>query len=209
MTSKKILSAAALLATLCLPLNAMAKPPASPSKIKSIVAQAATEARPAAAAKQKAFVKPRSKISRRRPVILAKIEVHATGAGVPIDTALAVVLQESSFRPNVTGAAGEIGLMQLKCQTARGIGYKGACEELYDPDTNLHYGFRYLRKALNRGSVGYYNAGIYAKKLPKAALHYAQSVETKRNKADKYLPSARRSPVRNWGNIGSSDHIFL
>ena len=209
MTSKKILSAGALLATFCLPLTAMAMPPVSTGKIKSITSQTTTKAKSGAAAKQKKFVKPRSKISRKRPVILAKIEVHATGAGVPIDTALAVVLQESSFRPNVTGAAGEIGLMQLKCQTARGIGYKGACEELYDPDTNLHYGLRYLKKALNRGSVAYYNAGIYAKKLPKAALHYADSVETKRTKADKYLPSARRSPTRSWGNIGSSDPIFL
>ena len=147
MTPNKILSAAALLATLCLPLNAMAVPPTSASKMKPIAPQADSEAKPVTASMKKAFFKPRSKISRKRPVILAKIEVHAAGAGVPVDTAVAVVLQESSFRPNVTGAAGEIGLMQLKCQTARGIGYKGSCEELYDPDTNLHYGLRYLRKA--------------------------------------------------------------
>jgi len=209
MTSKNLLGATALLATLCLPLSAMAIPPAATSKIKSIASQTTAATKPVAAAKQKVVVKPRSKISRQRPVILAKIEVHATGAGVPVDTALAVVLQESSFRPNVTGAAGEIGLMQLKCQTARGIGYKGACEELYDPDTNLHYGLRYLRKALNRGSVAYYNAGIYAKKLPEAALDYAESVEIKRDKADKRRRLTSRSPSTGWGTIGSSDPILL
>ena len=209
MTSKKILSATALLATLCLPLNAMAISPAATSKIKSNASQTKKVAKPVATVKRKDFVKPRFKITRQRPVILAKIEVHATGAGVPVDTALAVVLQESSFRPNVTGAAGEIGLMQLKCQTARGIGYKGACEELYDPDTNLHYGLRYLRKALNRGSVAYYNAGIYAKKLPEAALNYADSVETKRSNAHKYRPVSRRALSGPWGTIGSSDPIFL
>lgn len=209
MISKKILGATALVATLCLPLNAMAIPPASTGMISTIAYQSAAAVKTVAVEGQKEVVRPRSKISRQRPVILAKIEVHATGAGVPIDTALAVVLQESSFRPNVTGAAGEIGLMQLKCQTARGIGYKGSCEELYDPDTNLHYGLRYLRKALNRGSVAYYNAGIYAKKLPEAALEYAESVETKRSKADKSLPVTRLSPSRDWGTMGSSDPIFL
>jgi len=209
MTSKKMLGAIALMATLCLPLNAMAIPPASTGTIKTIASQTATAAKPVAAVKRKVVAKPRANNTRQRPVILAKIEVHATGAGVPVDTALAVVLQESSFRPNVTGAAGEIGLMQLKCQTARGIGYKGSCGELYDPDTNLHYGLRYLRKALNRGSVAYYNAGIYAKKLPEAALDYADSVETKRSKADKYRPISRRAPSGPWGTIGASDPIFL
>ena len=206
MTSRNIVNAGALLVTLCLPLSAMAMPPASPDKVRAATTDTKTDT---ANKKNKAFVKPRSKISRKRPVIMAKIEVHAAGAGVPVDTAVAVVLQESSFRPNVTGAAGEIGLMQLKCDTARGIGYKGSCEELYDPDTNLHYGMRYLRRALNRGSVGYYNAGIYAKKLPKAALNYAQSVDTKRSEADKYLPSGPRWPFRSWGDIGASDPILL
>ncbi len=209
MTAKKILSATALLATLCVPMNAMAIPPGATGKNQTTASPTAMTAKPVATVKRKNFVKPRVKITRRRPVILAKIEVHAAGAGVPVDTATAVVLQESSFRPNVTGAAGEIGLMQLKCQTARGIGYKGSCEELYDPDTNLHYGLRYLKKALNRGSVGYYNAGIYAKKLPQAALRYAESVETKRGEADKYRPVSRRAPSGPWGTIGSSDPIFL
>lgn len=151
----------------------------------------------------------RTKIKRPRPVILAKIHVHAEGANVPIDTALAVVLQESSFRANVTGAAGEIGLMQLKCQTARGIGYKGTCDDLYDPDTNLHYGLRYLRKALNRGSVAYYNAGIYAKKLPEAAKDYADSVEVKRSNSDKYRRDRFRSSAPGFGYNGPFGPVLL
>lgn len=128
---------------------------------------------------------------------------------MPIDTALAVVLQESSFRPNVTGAAGEIGLMQLKCQTARGIGYKGTCRDLYDPDTNLHYGLRYLRKALNRGSVAYYNAGIYAKKLPEAAKDYADKVEVKRSNSDKYRQDRFRSSPPGLGYTGGFGPVLL
>ena len=222
MTSKKLISAIALSASICLPLTATAKPVASSIKVKAAASQAApapetiddrSAGKPAVkkppATKRKVAVKPSAHIPRHRPVILAKIEVHAAGAGVPVDTALAVVLQESSFRANVTGAAGEIGLMQLKCQTARGIGYKGRCAALYDPDTNLHYGLRYLRKALNRGSVGYYNAGIYAKKLPEAALDYAQSVEAKRTKSVNSRPRTTGSPSASWGTPGSSDPILL
>jgi soluble lytic murein transglycosylase-like protein len=98
---------------------------------------------------------------------------------VPVSTALAIVHQESGFRPHVTGGAGEIGLMQLKCQTARGMGFSGSCKALYDPDTNLRFGMKYLKAALKRGSVGYYNAGIHAKSLPKAARKYATSVASK------------------------------
>jgi soluble lytic murein transglycosylase-like protein len=56
---------------------------------------------------------------------------------------------------------------------------QGLCKALYNPDTNLRYGMRYLRKALNRGSVGYYNAGIHAKRLPRAAKKYARQVASR------------------------------
>nr|MCH9663120.1 lytic transglycosylase domain-containing protein [Gammaproteobacteria bacterium] len=173
MTSRKLFGAIALAASICLPFTAGAKPQAPANELSATASHRAATAqfayerittkppKKAGKASNAATGKRRTKIKRPRPVILAKIHVHAEGADVPIDTALAVVLQESSFRPNVTGAAGEIGLMQLKCQTARGLGYKGSCDDLYDPDTNLHYGLRYLKKALNKGSVAYYNAGIY------------------------------------------------
>ena len=89
---------------------------------------------------------------------------------------MAVIKHESNFNPRATGKAGEIGLMQVKCRTARGEGFKGACSSLYNVDNNLRYGMRYLKKALNRGSVAYFNAGIHAKKLPAAARTYARRV---------------------------------
>ena len=111
--------------------------------------------------------------------IIASVKAHARAAGVPVGVALAVVRHESSFNPRARGRAGEIGLMQLKCQTARGMGYRGGCGGLYNVSTNLRYGMRYLRLALNRGGVGYYNAGIGAKRLPKAAKRYALQVRRK------------------------------
>jgi soluble lytic murein transglycosylase-like protein len=39
------------------------------------------------------------------------------------------------------------GLMQILPQTARTMGYKGSPEGLLNPETNLHYGGKYLRGA--------------------------------------------------------------
>jgi soluble lytic murein transglycosylase-like protein len=117
---------------------------------------------------------------RRNPAIIAAVKAHARSAGVPVSVALAVVRQESGFNPRATGSVGEIGLMQLKCTTARGMGYRGSCRGLYDVSTNLRFGMRYLRMALNRGSVGFYNAGVGAKRLPHAARRYAAAVHRKR-----------------------------
>ena len=114
--------------------------------------------------------------SSARSSIVAAVRRHARAAGVPVRIALSVVRQESNFRPSARGRAGEIGLMQLKCATARGMGYRGSCRGLYNVSTNLRFGMKYLRNALRRGSVAYYNAGIGAKRLPAAARRYARQV---------------------------------
>jgi len=119
----------------------------------------------------------RARYSHARPAIVSAIRRHAKKAGVPGRVGLAIVRQESNFRPRARGRAGEIGLMQLKCSTARGMGYRGSCAGLYKVSTNLTYGMRYLRKALKRGSVAYYNAGIGAKRLPARARKYARQVK--------------------------------
>ncbi|MEL7430688.1 MAG: transglycosylase SLT domain-containing protein, partial [Pseudomonadota bacterium] len=75
------------------------------------------------------------------------IAKYAAQHGVPYALGRAVVQVESTFRPNVTGGAGEIGLMQIKLSTARGMGFKGTRQQLYDPATNLYWGMKYLGKA--------------------------------------------------------------
>ncbi len=186
MLSKTLLSAIALATTLVLPALSAGSTSVMAGTSRAAEPQAITNFN----SKKVAIKKSVRKVARssagskttsrqsghKNAAIVAKVKAHARAAGVPVATALAVVRQESGFRPHVTGSAGEIGLMQLKCQTARGIGYTGSCKGLYNPDTNLRIGMRYLRKALNRGSVGFYNAGIHAKRLPKAAKKYANSV---------------------------------
>lgn len=196
MNLKNLTSTLVLAASLCLPALAMSSMPANAKRSETAsfsrtanfnggTAALRTGGNKAAARKStrttaaNAAGKPSGVARGRSPDIVAKVKAHARAAGVPVSTALAVVHQESGFRPHVTGGAGEIGLMQLKCQTARGMGFSGSCKALYNPDTNLRFGMKYLRKALNRGSVGYYNAGIHAKSLPKAARRYASQVASR------------------------------
>ena len=112
--------------------------------------------------------------------IIAK---HAKANGVPMKLAHAVIAVESRYNPRARGKAGEIGLMQIKPSTARGIGYRGSTNGLYDPETNLHWGMKYLGKAqrLGGGSVCgtilKYNAGHYAKRMNKVSARYCSKVK--------------------------------
>jgi soluble lytic murein transglycosylase-like protein len=77
----------------------------------------------------------------------ALIAATAAAHGVPVHLAHAVVRVESNYHAGATGRAGEVGLMQIKYQTARGLGYTGTRAGLYDPATNLEWGIRYLSGA--------------------------------------------------------------
>lgn len=56
----------------------------------------------------------------------------------------AVIEVESNGNPKSTGTVGEIGLMQMKCETAKDMGYVWDCKRLYLPDLNILYGAKYL-----------------------------------------------------------------
>ncbi|MBY0531981.1 MAG: transglycosylase SLT domain-containing protein [Xanthobacteraceae bacterium] len=83
--------------------------------------------------------------------ILALVDKHASANGIPAAFARAVVRIESNFNPKATGRQREVGLMQIKFETARGIGFAGTREQLYDPDTNLQWGMKYLAMAWKLG----------------------------------------------------------
>ena len=67
--------------------------------------------------------------------------------GVPIDLIAAVIHIESGYTPSALGAAGEVGLMQIKRETAAMLGFRGTVAELAVPEINIHFGVRYLAKA--------------------------------------------------------------
>jgi len=113
----------------------------------------------------------------------ALISEYAREYGVPEELAYAVVQIESNFRPTVKGTAGEIGLMQIKPATARLMGYKGPDYGLYDPETNIRYGMKYLAGAHDLGdgkvcgTILKYNAGHAAKRMNPVSKRYCERVE--------------------------------
>jgi hypothetical protein len=59
----------------------------------------------------------------------------------------AVIKVESDYRQDAIGAAGEIGLMQVRPSTARLLGFGGTDRELAQPAINIRLGVTYLAKA--------------------------------------------------------------
>ena len=82
-----------------------------------------------------------------RAAHLALITREAERAGLPVAVADAVVNTESRFNPTAVGGVGEVGLMQIRPQTAAMLGYKGGLTGLFDPETNVHFGVKYLAHA--------------------------------------------------------------
>ena len=114
----------------------------------------------------------------------AIVDRHAAAANIPADFVRAVIRIESDWDINLTGHAGEVGLMQIKPSTARAIGYSGSDDALYEPDTNIRWGVKYLAAAhrLAGGdlcrTVLKYQAGHQAIKMTDAANAYCGRVRT-------------------------------
>jgi soluble lytic murein transglycosylase-like protein len=112
------------------------------------------------------------------------IAKHARANGIPVELARAVVKHESGFNAGATGQAGEIGLMQIKLSTARGMGYKGSAKGLYDPATNLRWGMKYLGQARKLaggsecGTLSKYNGGHGTTRMIKG---YCNQVKVAKN----------------------------
>ena len=82
-----------------------------------------------------------------RAAVRAMVEQEVSKTGLPADIADAVVQVESNYNPYVIGGVGEIGLMQIRPQTAAMLGFRGTPAELAKPEVNIHYGVTYLSKA--------------------------------------------------------------
>lgn len=111
------------------------------------------------------------------------IEKYADEYDIPVELANAVIQVESIYRPTVKGKAGEIGLMQIKPATARLMGYEGPDYGLYDPETNIRFGMKYLAGAHELGdgktcgTILRYNAGHGAKRMNPVSKRYCSRVE--------------------------------
>ena len=87
--------------------------------------------------------------------VVGLIKSMAPAYGVPTWFALRIAKAESNYNPNARGSAGELGVFQLKCATAKGIGYSGKCSGLLDARTNVKYGLKHLSLAVksSRGNL--------------------------------------------------------
>ncbi|WP_279477544.1 lytic transglycosylase domain-containing protein [Aureimonas sp. SK2] len=111
------------------------------------------------------------------------IEREAKANDISVELAHAIVSVESNYRVEVTGRAGEIGLMQIKPATARDMGFTGDARELYNPAVNIKYGMKYLAGAERRGggtlcgTILKYNAGHYSKRMNPTSARYCEKVK--------------------------------
>jgi hypothetical protein len=82
-----------------------------------------------------------------RAAIRAIIEREAASTRLPPDIAEAVVFVESRYDSTVVGGVGEIGVMQVRPETAAMLGFRGTTAELAQLEINIHYGVKYLSRA--------------------------------------------------------------
>jgi len=98
------------------------------------------------------------------------VEKYSTEFNVPTTLIYAIINKESVFNPTSiryehTLKEKSFGLMQILVSTARWLGFKGDEFLLVRPDTNIHYGTKYISYQLNRykgdvkKAIAAYNAG--------------------------------------------------
>lgn len=85
----------------------------------------------------------------------------ASRHGVPVNIALAVIRLESGGRCDARGRHGELGPLQIKPATARGLGYGGPTSALATCGAGLEWGMRHLALAYRKcGHPGPHNYGL-------------------------------------------------
>jgi soluble lytic murein transglycosylase-like protein len=113
----------------------------------------------------------------------AIVAKHAAANGVPFSLADAVVRVESRYNPRAANA-GNFGLMQIRHQTARGVGYTGSASGLLDAETNARYAMKYLAQAYRLAdgdtcrTVMKYQSGHMATRMNGANRSYCAKVRT-------------------------------
>jgi len=152
---------------------AMAETAGSENRLHSGTVKTVTKAKASLApvSRKKATRKRRaSKVSGKRSARRAKylpLAKRLKPAGLPIALVDAVITMESGYNPSARGAAGEVGLMQVKPATARMVGSLTGVRtgKLSVPANNLRVGMAYLNWCYKRAkrnvsvTIGCYNAG--------------------------------------------------
>ena len=110
-----------------------------------------------------------------RATIDALVVQHARVHGVPEALVHRVIRRESGYNPRAS-SKGNLGLMQIRYATARGMGYAGPASGLLDANTNLTYAVAYLANAYKVAggnqdrAVSLYAGGYYYEAKRKGLL---------------------------------------
>jgi len=116
------------------------------------------------------------------PTLAGQIASAADRHQIDRGFAFRLVRRESGFRIRARGAAGEIGLTQIKLGTARDFRRGITAIQLYQPGTNLDLGFRYTarlraryRGDLHRTATAYSHGPAVADRI-RGATRYSIEV---------------------------------
>ena len=94
------------------------------------------------------------------------IAKYAATYNVPETLIRRIIKRESNYDPSAY-SRGHWGLMQIKHQTAKTMGYRGPAKGLLDAETNLIYGVKYLAGAYlvadgnEARALRFYSSGYY------------------------------------------------
>ncbi|MDH4412608.1 MAG: lytic transglycosylase domain-containing protein [Rhizobium sp.] len=106
----------------------------------------------------------------------ALIEKYSRLYEIPVDLVHRVVHRESRYNP-AAYSKGNYGLMQIRYNTARAMGYNGPADGLFDAETNIKYAVKYLKGAWvvadndHDQAVRLYARGYYYDAKRKGLLH--------------------------------------
>lgn len=115
-------------------------------KTQPVAADADAEEAASVPAAQKLAI-PRSKSDEARSGSMKSlIAQHAAENGLPYELADAVVRLESRYNAGARNGP-NLGLTQINFRTAQSLGYRGDAAGLFDAETNLRYGLKYLAQA--------------------------------------------------------------
>ena len=118
-----------------------------------------------------------------RSTYLALITSEAERRGLPAAVADAVAKVESGFDPNAVGGVGEVGLMQVRPETAAMLGYTGDVMGLFEPEVNVRFGVAYLARAweLAKGDICRtlmkYRAGWGEERMTPLSVEYCRRAQ--------------------------------
>jgi soluble lytic murein transglycosylase-like protein len=107
--------------------------------------------------------------------LTAMITTAAAEHGVPEALLHRIIKRESNYNAGAFHR-GHWGLMQIKYETARSMGYRGPAAGLLNPETNLRFGGRYLAGAFmvaggnSERAVRLYSSGYYYEAKRKGLL---------------------------------------